>query len=71
MLTEAYALRHLTAYLGAPHLEQLTHRRDAGSQLLVHWGCGCTAMGAPGLNDETTELRWSRCDHHGAESAVR
>lgn len=65
-----YELLALTARLGTPHLEQLAHERGEAPRLLVHWGCGCTAIGRPGTADGSGELRWSRCDHHAVSEAV-
>ncbi len=70
-MVQLHELAALIAHLGAPHLEQMTVRTGGPSQLLVHWGCGCTAMGTPALEDERTSVRWSRCEHHaGAEAVV-
>ena len=66
-------LGELTARLGAPHLEQLTVRSGRPSQLLVHWGCGCAAIGAPPSASGPAGVRWTRCGHHAeaeAEAAV-
>jgi len=65
-----YELRELTARLGEPHLEQLTHQQGETARLLVHWGCGCTAIGAPSVSEGSAELRWSRCDHHAGEAVL-
>ena len=67
-MVEQHELEELTARLGAPHLEQMTVRRGAPSQLLVHWGCGCTAIGEAA---SSAGVRWSRCEHHaGSEAAL-
>lgn len=63
-----YALRELTARLGDPHFEQLIHERGEEARLLVHWGCGCTAIGASRPPEAEGDLRWSRCGHHAAET---
>ncbi len=63
MLSHGYDLQDLTAQLGEPTLEQLTKRGD-DSCLLLHWGCGCTAIGSPAREVAERLLRWSRCDHH-------
>jgi hypothetical protein len=52
--------------LGAPHLEQITHRRGEEARILVYWGCGCTGIGSPTAAVEETSVRWSRCDHHAS-----
>lgn len=67
-MIEPHDLGELTARLGAPHLEQFTHRTGEGACLLVHWGCGCTGMGLAGASDARTALRWSRCAHHMADA---
>ena len=69
-MVEQHELTDLTARLGAPHLEQVTVRSGEPSQLLVHWGCGCTAMGAPASGTGRAGVRWSRCDHHAAAESV-
>ena len=66
-----HELGELTARLGAPHLEQITHRLGEAAQILVYWGCGCTGIGVPTVAVERTAVRWSRCDHHGAAEAAR
>jgi hypothetical protein len=68
MLTHAYDLDALTAQLGTPAFEQTTKRGD-GACLLVHWGCGCTAIGSPARRDADGLLRWTRCDHHALAEA--
>lgn len=68
-MVEQHELRVLTARLGAPHLEQVTVRSGEPSQLLVHWGCGCTAMGASHGGGEAG-VRWSRCEHHANAEAL-
>jgi hypothetical protein len=68
-MVESYELRELTARLGEPHLEQLTHQQGDAARLLVYWGCGCTAIGVPSLS-EGSALRWSRCDHHAAQAIL-
>ena len=65
-MIEPHELRELTARLGVPHLEQITHRTGQGTKVAFYWGCGCTAMGTPAVSDERTAVRWSRCDHHAA-----
>ena len=67
-MVEQHELRELEARLG-PHLEQLTVRSGAPPQMLVHWGCGCTAIGAPSPRRDRAGVRWTRCAHH-AEAAV-
>jgi hypothetical protein len=69
-MVEPHELRHLTALLGEPHLEQLTHQQGEAARLLVYWGCGCTAIGGPPLAEGSAGLRWSRCDHHAAEAVL-
>jgi hypothetical protein len=69
-MAEQHELRELTARLGAPHLEQMTVRSGRPSQLLVHWGCGCTAIGAPASPGDEAGVRWSRCDHHACVEAA-
>jgi len=68
-MVQLHELVELTARLGAPHLEQMTVRRGEPSQLLLHWGCGCTALGTPGSEDTRTGVRWSRCEHHADVAA--
>jgi|GEM_PF-3558527 len=63
MLSHAYDLRDLTAQLGTPAFEQTT-RRGGLTCLLLHWGCGCTAIGSPANREAERQLRWTRCDHH-------
>jgi hypothetical protein len=70
-MVEQHELGELTARLGAPHLEQMTARSGEASRLLVHWGCGCTAIGQSGLRRAEGGLHWSRCGHHAeAEAAL-
>ena len=69
-MVEQHELRDLTARLGAPHLEQMTVRSGEASRLLLHWGCGCTAIGATGGTGDDAALRWSRCDHHAGVEAT-
>ena len=69
---EPHELRELTARLGLPHLEQITHRTGQERRVAFYWGCGCSAMGKPAEPEERTAMRWTRCDHHavtGAETA--
>ena len=68
-MIEPHELRDLTARLGVPHLEQVTHRSGQGTALAFYWGCGCTAMGKAAESDERSLMRWSRCDHHAAAEA--
>jgi hypothetical protein len=63
---ESHELADLTARLGVPHLEQLTHARGEAARVLVYWGCGCTAIGTGSNAVGSSPVRWSRCDHHGA-----
>ena len=69
-MIEPHTLGDLALRLGPPSLEQFAHRRGEAARLLVHWGCGCTGIGAPAESDETTLVRWSRCDHHAAAEAA-
>jgi hypothetical protein len=65
-MIEPHDLHELTARLGAPHLEQITHRRGERARVHFYWGCGCTGIGTPEEAGDRTAVRWSRCDHHGA-----
>jgi len=70
MLSDGYELRSLTAQLGTPAFEQQT-KRGGDACLLVHWGCGCTAIGRPAVEAAEALLRWTRCAHHAlAEAAI-
>jgi hypothetical protein len=70
-MIEPHELAELTARLGAPHLEQITHRLGEQARVHFYWGCGCAASGARARGDEPTAVRWSRCDHHvAAEEAL-
>jgi hypothetical protein len=69
-MIEPHELRELTARLGAPHLEQITHRRGERARVHFYWGCGCTGSGTPDASDEQTPVRWSRCAHHAATDVV-
>jgi hypothetical protein len=64
MLSEEYELRTLEAHLGEPEFRQ-TAKRGEGKCRLVHWGCGCTAIGDSVQREaERMLMRWTRCDHH-------
>ena len=65
-MIEPHALRELTARLGPPNLEQITHRRGEKARVHFYWGCGCTGVGTSSASDGDTEVRWSRCGHHAA-----
>jgi hypothetical protein len=66
-MMESHDLAALTARLGVPHLEQLTHPRGEAARMVVYWGCGCTGMGTEGPPEGGSAVRWTRCDHHAAE----
>jgi hypothetical protein len=66
---ESHELADLTAQLGTPHLEQLTHIEGEPARLLVYWGCGCTGIGTGERSKGSDSVRWSRCDHHAAVQA--
>jgi hypothetical protein len=63
---ESHELTDLTARLGVPDLEQLTHARGEPARVVVYWGCGCTALGTGERSAGSSAVRWSRCDHHVA-----
>ena len=71
MLSDEYDLRSLTAQLGAPEFQQ-TAKSGEETRRLVHWGCGCAAIGRTESGEaEGLLMRWTRCDHHAlAESAA-
>jgi hypothetical protein len=70
-MIEPHELRELTARLGVPQLEQITHRSGRGTKIAFYWDCGCTATGTPAESDERTAVRWLRCEHHvAAEEAA-
>jgi hypothetical protein len=69
-MIEGHDLRDLTARLGEPHLEQITHRTGRQRQVAYYWGCGCTAMGIP-AGEAPGPVRWRRCDHHAAAEAEK
>jgi hypothetical protein len=70
-MVESHELADLTARLGMPYLEQLTHARGEAARVLVYWGCGCTGIGTGEWSQGSSAVRWSRCDHHvAAEKAL-
>ena len=69
-MIESHELAALTARLGAPHLEQLTHPRGEAARVVVYWGCGCTGMGTREGSGTLGAVRWTRCDHHAAEDVA-
>jgi hypothetical protein len=70
-MVESHELADLTARLGQPYLEQLTHARGEAARVLVYWGCGCTGIGTGERSEGSNAVRWSRCDHHiAAEKAL-